>query len=307
MIKILISGIDVTKSLFIRNVYYKEFARQNVDLLEVSLSNTDKEWEKWGLEINQEIEVIYTNDDNTEYRTKTMFIDDFKVIPGGFKILAKSINLESKSNTIKVWENVNLRMIFEEISKKYNFEFKPYEIENFEYSRVQQSESDFNFLNRLALREGYSVKTFDKKVILFNDKKFEKKDAVKTIKRDEILGDFYVNTNQNGKYSKVVINSTFGRIKAEDKNIIGGTKELFEEDIFLTSQVEGERFAKNLLYKLNQDYQRLTIKIDGDTSIAAGNTVNIEGFEEFDGKYFIEANNVFLDKNFFMILYLRGI
>ncbi len=307
MIKILISGIDVTKSLFIRNVYYKEFARQNVDLLEVSLSNTDKEWEKWGLEINQEIEVIYTNDDNTEYRTKTMFIDDFKVIPGGFKILAKSINLESKSNTIKVWENVNLRMIFEEISKKYNFEFKPYEIENFEYSRVQQSESDFNFLNRLALREGYSVKTFDKKVILFNDKKFEKKDAVKTIKRDEILGDFYVNTNQNGKYSKVVINSTFGRIKAEDKNIIGGTKELFEEDIFLTSQVEGERFAKNLLYKLNQDYQRLTIKIDGDTSIAAGNTVNIGGFEEFDGKYFIEANNVFLDKNFFMILYLRGI
>ena len=307
MIKVLISGVDVTESLFIKNVYYKEFARKNVDLLEVNLSNTEKEWEQWGLEINQEIEGIYTKD-NMNYSTKTMFIDDFKVVAGGFKILAKSINLKSKSNSIKVWENVNLNVIFCEVSEKYGFNFENYETENYTYERVEQiSELDFDFLNRLAFREGYSIKIFDRKIILFDDRKFESKETVKTIKRSDILGKFDVNTKQSGRYSKVIINSSFGKIEKEDESIIGGTKELFEEDIILSSQGEGERFATNILYKLNQDYQRIYLKIEGDTSISAGNIVNIEGFHDYDGRYFIEENNVLLDSNFFMSLTLRRI
>lgn len=304
MIRVLINGTDITNKLYIKNVCYKEYARSRTDLLEVNLSNTEKEWEKWDLKIDEEIEVIYANN-STEYSTKTMFIDDLKVIPGGFKIMAKSINLKTKSNTIKIWENIGLNTIFREISSKYNLGFESYETEDFVYLRVEQNEFDFDFLDRLASREGYSIKIFNKKLILFDDKKIESKQSVKTIKRNEVLGEFNVNTKQNKRYSKVIINSELGKIEAENENIVGGTKEFFEEDIYISSQGEGGRFAKNLLHKINQDYQSIVIKIDGDTSISAGNTVNIEGFEKYDGKYFIEENTVLLDSNFFMTLTLR--
>ena len=62
LIKVLIDNVDVTDSLLIRDVDYVDYARGKVDLLEINLSNIDKDWEKWGLKIDQEIEVIYISD-----------------------------------------------------------------------------------------------------------------------------------------------------------------------------------------------------------------------------------------------------
>ena len=306
LIRVFIDKVDITDSLSIRDVSYVDYARGKVDLLEINLINTDKDWEKWGLKIDQEIEAIYSSDIG-EYSTKTMFVDDFRVVSGGFKIFAKSISLNSKTNTTRVWENVTLDTIFNDIASQYGFIYESYETQSYVYSRVEQHENDFSLLNKLAEREGYSIKIFDKRIILFDDKLFESKDPPRTIKRDEILGDFDVNTKQNNKYSKLIINSSYGKIEEVVESIIGGTKELYEEDIYLSSIGEGQRFAKNLLYKINQDYQSITLKIDGDVSIAAGNTVNIEGFEEYDGKYFIGENRVQLDSNFFMLLTLRRV
>ncbi len=306
LIKVLIDNVDVTDSLLIRDVDYVDYARGKVDLLEINLSNIDKDWEKWGLKIDQEIEVIYISDKG-EYSTKIMFVDDFKVTPGGFKILAKSINLKSKTNTTRVWENVTLDTIFNDIASRYGFTYYSYDTINYVYSRVEQHAGDFSLLGKLAEREGYSIKIFDKRIILFNDKIFESKSPIKTIKRDEILGNYNVNTKQNNKYSKLVINSSYGKVEEVSEDIVGGTKELYEGDIYISSLGEGQRFAKNLLYKINQDYQNIILKIDGDASIAAGNTVNISGFDEYDGKYFIEENRVHLDNNFFMDLALRRV
>lgn len=306
LIRVLIDKVDITDSLSIRDINYVDYARGKVDLLEINLSNVEKDWEKWGLKIDQEIEAIYSSDKG-EYSTKTMFVDDFRVVAGGFKILAKSISLKSRTNTTRVWENVTLNNICNDIASQYGFRYETYDTQSYVYSRVEQHENDFVLLNKLAEREGYSIKIFDKKIILFNDKVFELKDPPRTIKRAEILGDFDVNTKQNNKYSKLVINSLHGKVEKVAEGIIGGTKELYEDDIYLSSLGEGQRFAKNLLYKINQNYQSINLKIDGDVSIASGNTVNIEGFDEYDGKYFIEENRVKLDNNFFMELTLRRV
>lgn len=306
LIRVLIDKVDITDSLSIRDVNYVDYARGKVDLLEVNLINVDRDWEKWGLKIDQEIEVIYSGDKG-EYSTKIMFIDDFRVISGGFRILGKSISLKSKTNTTRVWENVTLDTICNDIASQYSFKYEPYDTQSYVYSRVEQHENDFSLLNKLAEREGYSIKIFDKRIILFDDKVFESKDPPRTVKRDEILGNFDVSTKQNNKYSKLVINSSYGKVEEVAEGIIGGTRELYEGDIYLSSLGEGQRFAKNLLYKINQDYQSITFKIDGDVSIASGNTVNIEGFDEYDGKYFIEENRVKLDSNFFMELTLRRV
>ena len=49
LIKVLIDNVDVTDSLLIRDVDYVDYARGKVDLLEINLSNIDKDWEKWVL------------------------------------------------------------------------------------------------------------------------------------------------------------------------------------------------------------------------------------------------------------------
>lgn len=306
MIQLYINGKDITDDVnIIKIIYIDSCDGLTSDAIEITFSNTDQDWQKWGLEINSTVRVVYTKDNKT-LDTGYLFVDELELIKAGFKLLGKAMPLTAKTNNLKAWEQVSLYTIFQEKATQFGFGFESYQTSNHVYPRLeQQEEKDISFLARLANLEGYTLKTFDKKFILINDEVFENTTPVRTIDRKEILKNFDFNKSQTGILSEVIYNTQFGKISYKDTSVIGNVKEIYNN--YVGSYAEGLRFAKGYLIKNNLNYLTCDIFIDGDTSLSAGNTINLNGFDEYDGKYFISKITTRIDNNFFMQLSLRRV
>lgn len=306
MIQFFVNDVEISQDVnTIKILYIDSCDGLTSDSLEIDFSNTEEDWEKWGLEINTKVKIIYQTEDG-ELNTKNLYVDNLELIQAGFKLYAKSMPLDVKTNTIKAWEEVSLYTIFEEKASKYKFKLENYETTNHVYKRIEQKEEkDISFLCRLANLEGYTVKTYDDKIILINDEYFESIEPSRTINKEELLRKFDFNTSQTGILNEVVYNSQFGKISYKDDSIIGNKKEIYNN--YIGSYAEGLRFAKGFLIKNNLDYLTCDIMIDGDFNLSAGNTINLEGFGDYDGKYFIKKIISRIDNNFFMQLSLRRV
>ena len=174
MIQFFVNDVEISQDVnIIKILYIDSCDGLTSDSLEIDFSNTEEDWEKWGLEINTKVKVIYRTEDG-ELDTKNLYVDNLELIQAGFKLYAKSMPLDAKTNTVKAWEEVSLYTIFEEKAGKYKFKFDNYETINHVYKRIEQKEEkDISFLCRLANLEGYTVKTYDDKIILINDEYFE--------------------------------------------------------------------------------------------------------------------------------------
>lgn len=306
MIQLFINDKDITQDVnIIKIIYIDSCDGVSSDSIEIDFSNTEQDWQKWELQIDSTVRVMFVKDGKV-LDTGTLFVDNLELIEAGFKLLAKTMPIKSKTNFLKVWENISLYTVFEEKANELNFDFEPYNTVNHIYSRLeQQNEKDISFLARLSNLEGYTLKIFNKKLILINDEIFEGLESVREINRNEILNKFDFQKSQTGIISEVIYNTKFGKISYKDDNIIGRIKEIYNN--YIGSYAEGLRFAKGLLLKNNLNFLTCDIFIDGDVDLSAGNTINLVGFGEYDGKYFISKIINRIDNNFFMQLFLRRV
>lgn len=301
-IKFFINNSEISEDVNIMSVLYTDSCDGvSCDNLEIDFSNSESDWEKWNLEINSEVKVEYGT-----LKTETLFVDDLKLINGGFRLSAKTIPLNSRSNNLEVWESVDLHTIFNKICSKYNFSFEQYETENHKYERLERGrETDLTFLTQLAYLEGYSLKIYNKKMILINDEYFEKQEPILTINKDIILNEFDVKTSQNGLLSEVVLHTKYGQINYKEDNLVGDKREIYDK--FINNYAEGLRFAKGFLKKNNLDYLTCEIMIEGNFDLSSGVNIELKDFGEYDGIYTIKKITSRIDNNFFMMLSLRRV
>ncbi len=197
----------------------------------------------------------------------------------------------------KAWESYTLSGIANEIAGNAGMSCM-YEASNDPfYRRVEQIKtSDIDLLSRLCHNAGISLKVTDNMLVLFDQKDYEGKGAVLTIKRG------------GGKYIKYKLgtgsaDTQYGscRVSYTDPGsgkCIEGTYTASGEDaksgqcLEITARVADAAEAKALAEKQLRLHNKFTrtasFTLPGNTALVAGVTVMLEGWGGWDGKYIIK-------------------
>ncbi|MCM8819763.1 MAG: hypothetical protein NC925_03095 [Candidatus Omnitrophica bacterium] len=216
-----------------------------------------------------------------------------------------SSNLRGEKKT-RAWETIRLSKIASEIAAKSGLKLIFDCDEDPVYDRVEQSkQNDLEFLFKLCNDAGLAIKVANKKLIIFDEEKYEAKNAVrKIIKGETDLLSYSFSTSSRDVYKSAEVNyhdpETGEKIKASftPKNgpKVGQTLKINESSNFAKVKKSPKdakatlaiKKAKKRLREKNKNEFKANLRLVGDIKLCAGSVVEIEGFGIFDGKYFIE-------------------
>ncbi len=220
--------------------------------------------------------------------------------PGQAGIKATSLPHTSTIRNEKkthAWESVKLSTIANEIAQKNNMKCMFESVYDPYYTRREQVQiSDIVFLQGLCKDAGISLKASARFLILFDAADYEKKDAVRKIKRGEAdITSYRFSASANDtKYSKCHViytnpqnNETIEyTYTPRDSDKDGQTLEINEK---VNTREEARQLAMKRLRQKNKSECSAEFSLVGDTSLVAGVNVEVEGFGMFDEKYIIES------------------
>lgn len=231
--------------------------------------------------------------------------------PGEVKIKAVSVpdNTELRgTDKSRRWENTTLETILRDIAAGAQMELF-FDGDNPSIDRVEQSQqSDLSFLSKLLKDYGLALKVSDRKLIVFDEQDYEEADPVKII-RKSALASFSLRASTREiyrgchvKYQKSdddeIIEYTF--VPDEDKK--GKLLEVNEE---VKSVEAAEKLARKKLREMNCKEVTVSLHTMGDFDLLAGNTVMLQGFHSFDGKYIITKGSHDIGSGYNMTVELR--
>lgn len=234
----------------------------------------------------------------------TFQIDSIALNGPPSKVTIKGTSL-SNSSTVraikksKAWEQIKLSAIANQIATANKM--KSYFSSDYDplYSRKEQAaESDIVFLQRLCKDAGISLKVTNNTIILFDEAEYEQKPAVMTIKNGEgnVSSYSFSDGTSDTAYSSCHVCYTNPQTGAKIEYTYTpridnpGTGEVLEINEKVNNREEARKLAMKRLRQKNKERFSASFKMLGNTSLAAGVTVNVEGWGCFDGKYIIEQS-----------------
>lgn len=280
--QIIYEGRDITGAVEVKKADITDNAGGVADSLELWFDDTKGFWSQWKPEKNHKVRIKEAGFDSG-----LMYIDELEQKRGFFLVRALSIPQEAKTDRIKAWEAVRFMEIATEIANRYGFNLQVYGVQNHLYERVDQCEqADFAFLAWRCTLEGYSLKVTDGKAVIYDERYMEFQPAAKTINADQFDGDYTFRIKSTGIFGSCRV--SYGDIVYEFRPERVSGPILKYTGIYVSSQGEAERFAKNLLRSRNKFECSGYVTIELATDLAAGNTVQIRGVGLADGKYYCE-------------------
>lgn len=248
MIKLTYKGTDITTSVSINRCIHDMYAAGQSDTLDIRLNDAAKLWDGWAPQVGDEIRVDYG-----PASTGTMFVRSCLPENGLFSIKAMSAPPSAMAVNNKAWKQVRLLQIGQEIASRNGLAFKSYNVENqlFQYL-LQNEESDFHFLHRVAAQEGCGFLTYDKTLVLYGAA------AMEAAAPSESLV-----VPLDGEYRYIDARAKlYGSCKVESGNYSAtfeagnGVSRVLRPGTFIKnigSNAEAERYAKNLLRDANKN------------------------------------------------------
>lgn len=292
-----------------------------LDSLDLTIENRDLLWlDSWlpnkGDSIKTFLELEnWENIGKVQHNMGIFYVDSLELSGTPDTINIKAISYDINSDIVdkkenKVWENVDFKTILKEISKNRGIDLICDIDFNRKYKRLEQKlESDFNFIKKLCEEAGINFKLFNNKIIVFEEEKYEKKDAKITLTRKD-LKNYRFSTDDNDSYSGCVISyyDYKTKKKIEKKISIKERKKykkknkrilFINEDKHLNVKNQKElnlhlrEIAKKALQNKNKKEVKASISFLGkEKLLSVGDTINIEDFGFFDGKYMIDNLNI---------------
>lgn len=199
----------------------------------------------------------------------------------------------------KSWENVTLKDIVQAIAKNNGLTVMFESAYNPKYTRIEQYQmSDIAFLQKLCHDAGASLKATNKILVVFDQSAYERKKAVKTIHFGEQGGyekyRLYTGTNNTYTSCRVSYTTPNGAVisateYAENYREEDGAKnQCLMVNQKVGSVAEAQLLAHKMLRLHNKYEYEANFTFSGDTSLAAGCAVELEGFGAWNGKYIIK-------------------
>ncbi len=202
------------------------------------------------------------------------------------------------------WEKAELKTIANDVASGAGMELTFDTEDNPTLERVEQTEqSDLSFLLALTKDRGLALKITEKKVVIFDEAKYEQEEPKITIVKPhtafldgggnfvtKILG-YSLNNKQRDIYKSCHVKYQKGKTKEAVEGTFddpdkkeGKTLEIKEQ---VESVADAQRLAKKRLREKNKEEWTGSFTLVGNTNLVAAVTVKLQGFGKYDGKYIV--------------------
>lgn len=303
--QVIYNGVDITKDIEITNCVLVDSNGGKQDYCKISFANGGKMWNEWQPQKNDKVQVI-----NGHSNSGTMFVNGIESDNKTYVLMLLPTPTTAKKKKSRIWRNVKLSEIITDVSNGIGFKAVFFGFKDYTYKTLsQKNQTDISFLCDICKREGYNVKVYGEKFIIYNEKTLYATETEETIKPDDCL--FYgfsegvqplsaVTVRYYDVFTKKTISYT---AKAED--VKGGSETL---TIKVDNQAQAERFSENILASNNNKVDCGTIKLKKADVLASGSVINLSGFKNYDGKWYINESVFYTvnDDCVFSINRIRG-
>jgi phage protein D len=303
-IELIYQGVDISGDVapFLLSLQYTDNGTGRADDLQITLQDRDGLWRAgWMPQNGDSIQaaIIPVNWDMERLDCGTFEVDTIEYngptdtiqIKGVSFPVTSGLKSEAKS---KAWEKVTLSLITARIAEAAGLSAQ-FETDDVSYERIDQTEqTDISFLAQLAEREGATVKVTNDLLVVYDDRRFESESPVMTIERGKSLVKTFGFTR--GVIDAAYASCTLTYYDSSNNQTISGTYEIpgavgpaLKIQQRVESVAEAIRYARNELRKRNREAQKARFRLIGDTSIVQGVTIEVYGYGNFDGVYFVET------------------
>ena len=283
MAQVIYEGKDISGDVEISDLVVMDSCGDQADGIDAKFGNSENQWSGWKPQKEDELSIVHEG-----YRSGTMWIDRIRQEIGALSLGAVSVPPGGKTKRTKAWEKATLIAIAAEKAAFYGLTASFIGVPAYPYARIDQAgRGDFGFLQDRAKLEGCSIKIQDKKLYLFSDLAMERQAPVKTIDLSDFLENPRFDDSSSQTYSGCVVSWGSFAASFTDPDAVGPVLNISDVPVF--SPGEAERFAKNILRSYNKKEVSGEIPIRLDTTISAGNVVEISGTGLNDGKYYIDT------------------
>ena len=281
--KVIYEGVDIYPDISVNRCYHIMFAEKNSDELLLRLNDTRQLWQRWNPKKGDKIAV---EDGNA--KSGTMFVDSVTPSSGFLTLRAYSMPPTVKDKRSKSWEQVKFLQLVNEIAETHGLTVLTYGLQDQTYNFVaQNNEPDFDFLYKRCILEGVAFIVYDEQLILYLQSFMEGQAAGEVLK---ITNAYDFEYKDNG-------DKAYGSCEVKNGSVVGtfsagrGSKALHTVlPLSMSSELEANRFAQNLLRDVNKNMTTAVIHTDYMArNIAPGSnvTLNTEGASGWDGKAFV--------------------
>ena len=300
----------------VENFTYTDYARDSSDDVSVSVNNYDYKWltENALRKEDHLVAVIMHREEGIEEKFLNLgdfIIDDVtysgRPLTGVFKAQSSPVGEDWKDrDRDKSWSNTSVTQVSSDVAANYGLQFTfigdDTQIENLE----QKKQPDSTFLNELLTKYGYSMKIYSQKLIVYQDKAIEAKDAVKEFYEKD-FSEWSFNTALTDSYTGAHYNYTNQNSGETYNFIIGTDKKVLEVTEAADSIDEARRITVAELNKKNQGSTTMSVTLKIPEKIVATQAVKVTGLGMIDGKYIVEKVTHTLGQGYTQSLELRKV
>lgn len=198
----------------------------------------------------------------------------------------------------KSWENYTLSGIVKEIANGNGLAYMFSSSKDPSYRRVEQyRQTDVEFLEKLCHDSGLSLKITNNILVVFEQSMYERKNSIRTIRRNEGYTKYKLNTAKNDTYTSCKVSWTnssgkciSGTAYVDDYKENNERNQCLRINRCVSSASEAKELAKYYLRLHNKYELTATFTFPGDPALIAGVTVKLDGFGAWNGKYIISQS-----------------
>lgn len=299
------NGANISANItpFLLSFSYTDNASEQADDIQIDLEDIKGLWiGSWYPDKGATLDVMIF--DELENKTRRLDCGSFEVdgvqcTGPPAKATIKAVSIPSggaRSNKrSRAWENITLKQIASDMASKNGLGLIYESSHNQGYDRIDQvRKSDLKFLHELCKEEGLALKITSKKIVIFDEEKYEANNSVRNIEKgqDYILSyDFSTESQDTYSEAEVTYNdpNTKETVKGNYKPTSGPDNgNTLKVNKKASNKAEADRKAKKELRDKNKKEFVGKISLTGDTRLLASCVVDVVGFGKFDGRYIIE-------------------
>lgn len=194
----------------------------------------------------------------------------------------------------KTWKKTTVRTILSALSKNAGIRMQ-FDAEDHKIDSISQSgKTDLNFAFSICQDYDLCLKIYNKKMVVYNQTKYEKKKSIATIKRTSLGGSgaYRISDQRSKEYNAIKINYTESNGKTLTYSFkrpgTAGNRVMYISEK-AESLKDAEVKAKAALRASIRECRTATILLTGDPKYTAATNVELKDFGKFDGKYFADA------------------
>ena len=316
-LKLVYQGRDITREVapFVREFSVTDHAHGKADSLDVTFQDRDGLWKgPWhprkGDALRASLVALDwdTDGDRFDLPLGVFEVDEVEASgpPGVVAMRAASTPVSSavrREKKTRAWEAATFGRVCADIAAGAGLALM-FQGADFGFDRLDQTgESDLAFLKRVAEANGFSVKAAEEKLIIFEGKDLETAPAVTSIVRGQSRIGAYSFKDKAHDVFRACRVRYFDPARKEmveyvytppNAPTVGQTLEINRR---LESLAEAERAARAELRRKNAVEVTGSFSLVGSPLLLAGVTVDVGGYGEFGGRYFVDKAVHSVDRN----------